>query len=117
MKAYFVYIMSNYSKTLYTGITSDLPYRVLQHKSGIRYGFTRKYHLTSLVYYESTSDVQSAIAREKQIKGSLRKKKIALIESMNPFWFDLSDVLLGASSNPEPDSSLRSERQRIFGPP
>jgi putative endonuclease len=113
MKTYFVYIMTNHAKTLYTGITSDLPKRVLEHKEGATPGFTSRYRLTSLVYYEETSDAQSAIAREKQLKGWLRKKKIDLVDSMNPFWFDLSDVLIGESSNLERDSSLLPERHDV----
>ena len=111
MKTYFVYIMTNNSRTLYTGVTNDLARRVLQHKAAAIPGFTSKYRLTSLVYYEDTSDVLTAIAREKQIKGWLRRRKIDLIESMNPYWFDLSDVLVGTSSLEQPDPSLRSGRQ------
>ena len=91
MRQYYVYIMSNKSKTLYTGFTNALKVRVYQHKKKLIEGFTKKYNLTKLVYYEMTNDVHAAIAREKQIKGWLRKKKIALIESMNPEWKDLSE--------------------------
>lgn len=90
MKDYYVYIMTNQSKTLYTGITNDLMRRVYEHKQKLIPGFTQKYNITKLVYYEETSDVYAAIAREKQIKGWLRAKKINLIESMNPNWTDLS---------------------------
>jgi len=76
---------------LYTGITNDLESRVWEHKNHRTAGYTKKYDITRLVYYESTTDVLSAIIREKQIKGWLRKKKIALIESMNPDWQDLSE--------------------------
>jgi putative endonuclease len=92
MKQYFVYIMTNRSKTLYTGITSNLVKRVYEHKNGLISGFTKKYNITKLIYYETTNDVNSAIEREKQIKGWLRKKKIALIESANPEWKDLGGV-------------------------
>jgi putative endonuclease len=109
VKTYYVYIMSNHARTLYTGITSDLPGRVYQHKTSPVSGFTSKYHVTSLVYYEETSDVLAAIAREKQIKGWLRKRKIALIESLNPYWFDLSDVFLG--SVPRTAQVLRSAQE------
>ena len=81
MKQYYVYIMTNWSKTLYTGVTNDLVRRVYEHKNKMVDGFTKKYNLTVLAYYEETGDVQSAIEREKQIKGWLRSKKIALIES------------------------------------
>ena len=87
---YYVYIMTNKSRTLYAGVTNDLVRRVHEHKQKLADGFTRKYNITRLAYYESTSDVASAIAREKQIKGSLRRRKIALIEAANPTWKDLS---------------------------
>ena len=93
MNQYYVYILSNKSKTLYTGITNNLQRRVFEHKSKKIKGFTSRYNITRLVYYETTIDVKSAIAREKQIKGWVRKKKIALIESMNPEWRDLSEDL------------------------
>ena len=82
--------MTNHSKTLYTGITNDLNRRVYEHKQKLVPGFTQKYNITKLVYFEETSDVNDAIAREKQIKGWLREKKIVLIESMNSEWKDLS---------------------------
>jgi len=92
-KHYYVYIMSNRSKTIYTGVTNNLERRVYQHKSKQIQGFTAKYNLTRLVYYEETADVISAISREKTIKGWLRAKKIALIESVNPSWNDLARSL------------------------
>ncbi|MFA5032605.1 MAG: GIY-YIG nuclease family protein [bacterium] len=90
MREYYVYIMTNKSKTLYTGITNDIERRVSEHKSKLIRGFTKRYNITKLVYYESTNDVRIAIEREKQIKGWLRIKKIALIKSVNPEWKDLS---------------------------
>ena len=90
MKEYYIYIMTNRSGTLYTGVTNNLERRIQEHKSKMIEGFSKKYNITKLVYYETTSDVNSAIAREKQIKGWKRGKKIALIESMNPDWKDLS---------------------------
>ena len=90
MKTYYVYIMTNKSRTLYTGVTNDLRRRVYEHQHKLVPGFTSKYNITQLAYFEETSDVRSAIAREKQIKGWLRAKKIALIESQNPTWRDLS---------------------------
>ena len=90
MTEYYVYIMTNRSRTLYVGVTSDLFQRVDQHKRKLISGFTARYNLTRLAYYESTTDVESAIACEKQIKGWLRTKKTALIESVNPEWNDLS---------------------------
>jgi len=91
MKQYYVYIMTNNSGTLYTGVTDNLIRRVYEHKSKLVEGFTRKYNITKLVYYEITGDVRAAIRREKQIKGWLRKKKIALIAATNPGWRDLSE--------------------------
>ena len=90
MHQYYVYIMSSPSRTLYTGMTNDLQRRVYEHKQKLIPGFTASYNITSLVYFEETSDVKSAIAREKQIKGWTRAKKIALIELTNPQWQDLS---------------------------
>ena len=90
MKYYYVYIMTNKSRTLYTGVTNNLERRVYEHKNKLVAGFTSKYNITQLVYYEETNDVQVALAREKQIKGWLRSKKIALIDSINPQWKDLS---------------------------
>ena len=87
---YYVYIMTNHSGTLYTGVTNDLERRVFQHKHKTVRGFTKKYNITQLVYYEHTHDINSALFREKQIKGWIREKKIKLIESMNPSWNDLS---------------------------
>ena len=87
---YYIYIMTNDSDTLYIGVTNDIVRRVYEHKQKLVAGFTSKYNITQLVYYEQTNDIQSAIAREKQIKGWLRKKKIALIRSVNPRWDDLS---------------------------
>ena len=83
--------MTNKSRTLYTDVTNDLMRRVYEHKNKLIKGFTSKYNIQYLVYYESTSSIESAIAREKQIKGLLRAKKIALIDSMNPEWKDLSE--------------------------
>jgi putative endonuclease len=88
---YYVYIMTNPShSTLYTGITNDLQRRVHEHKHKLIPGFTSKYSVTYLLYFETTPNVVAAIAREKQIKGWLRSKKIALIEAENPQWKDLS---------------------------
>ena len=82
--------MTNKSRTLYTGVTNDLERRVYEHKQKLVPGFTAKYNLTRLVYFDVTEDIGAAIVREKQIKGWLRSKKIALIESVNPEWADLS---------------------------
>lgn len=87
---YYVYIITNKSQTLYVGMTNNLERRMYEHKNKLIPGFTSKYNLNRLVYYEQTANVLSAIAREKQLKGWLRKKKIELIESHNPEWSDLS---------------------------
>ena len=90
-KEYYVYIMTNKSRTLYTGVTNNLMRRVYEHKNKLIAGFTSKYNIQFLVYYEMTTVVHAALAREKQIKGWLRAKKVALIDSMNPSWKDLSE--------------------------
>ncbi len=89
---YYVYIMTNNSGTLYVGVTSNLERRVAEHKQGDISSFTQRYKTTRIVYYESTPDAQSAIQREKQIKGWLRRRKIDLIASINPYWRDLSET-------------------------
>ena len=87
---YYVYILTNISnKVLYTGITNNLERRVFEHKNGIIEGFTKKYNVHKLVYFETTSDVYSAISREKQIKRLSRAKKQALIEKNNPEYKEL----------------------------
>jgi len=83
--------MTNKSKTLYTGVTNDLMRRVYEHKHKLIDGFTKKYNITRLVHFEETNNIKCAIAREKQIKGWLRSKKIALIEEANPYFNDLSE--------------------------
>jgi len=90
MRQYFVYILANRSGTLYIGVTNDLKRRVWQHKHKAVPGFTKRYNIDRLVYYEATTDVRSAIAREKEIKGWVRAKKVALIESINRDWKDLA---------------------------
>ena len=90
MQAYYVYIMASITRVLYTGVTNDLERRVSQHKQKLIPGFTSQYNVTCLVYYETTPDIRAAIAREKEIKGWVRCKKVALIEAVNPTWEDLS---------------------------
>jgi len=94
-KTYYVYILSSQRRTLYTGVTGDLRRRVYQHRSKAIEGFTKRYNVTRLVYFESTSDVRVAIAREKQIKGWSRAKKIALVHTTNPEWLDLAAAWYG----------------------
>jgi putative endonuclease len=89
-KRYFVYIMTNPSRTLYAGVTNSLRRRVREHKLKLTPGFAAKYNITRLVYFESFEDVRNAIEREKEIKSWTRAKRIALVESTNPKWDDLS---------------------------
>ena len=91
MKTYYVYILANKrNRTLYIGITNDLVRRISEHKSGMMEGFTKKYSIDKLVYYESTTDVNEAITREKRLKKWKRQWKIDLIENSNQDWQDLS---------------------------
>jgi putative endonuclease len=91
MKTYYVYILaSKRNGNLYTGISNDLTRRVYEHKSGLIEGFTKKYSINKLVYFESTNDVNEAILREKRLKKWKRQWKIELIEKSNPDWRDLS---------------------------
>jgi putative endonuclease len=106
---YFVYILASRSRRLYVGVTNDLERRLFEHKQKLADGFTKQYRIDRLVHFEETTDVMSAIEREKQIKGWLREKKIALIESGNPTWADLSEAWYNANSKAKADSSLRSE--------
>lgn len=90
MGQYFIYIMPNkYHKVLYTGMTNNLIRRVYEHREKLVEGFSKRYNLNKLVYYEIADTAKAAITREKQIKGGSRKDKIALIQSMNPKWKDL----------------------------
>jgi len=89
-RGYYVYIMSNKGNAVvHTGVTNDLERRVYEHKEKLVDGFTRKYNITKLVYYEVFENVENAIVREKQIKGGSRQKKIELINSLNKEWRDL----------------------------
>jgi putative endonuclease len=93
-KQYYIYIMTNRNNTvLYAGVTNNLKKRVYEHREKLVEGFTKKYNITKLVYYEVFGDVENAILREKQIKGGSRIKKIRLIESLNKMWTDLYDKL------------------------
>lgn len=90
MKFSSVYIVASLSKVLYVGVTSNLEKRIYQHKEGVMQGFTKKYKIYRLVYYEIHEDINVAISREKQLKGWRREKKIKLIQKNNPSWKDLS---------------------------
>ena len=90
MKDYYVYILTNeYNNVMYIGVTNDLRRRVYEHKSGEIEGFTQRYKVHKLVYFESSHDVEAAIAREKQLKGWKRERKNALVESVNPEWKEI----------------------------
>ena len=105
-KQYYVYIMTNIARTLYTGVTNDLERRVYEHKMKLIPGFTNRYNLDQLVYIEAAENIYSAIEREKQIKGWLRSKKIKLIESVNTEWKDLSSDWY--------DSNLKESNERVI---
>ena len=93
---YYVYMMTTKHNTaLYTGVTNDLVRRVYEHKTGCVDGFTKRYHIHKLVYYEEYMYVYDAISREKQLKGWTREKKNQLIVSRNPTWTDLSEQFFG----------------------
>ena len=95
-RAYCVYIMTNANNTvLYTGVTNNIYRRALEHKSGTGGAFSKKYKVMKLVYYEFGDDVNAAILREKQIKAGSRKKKIDLVNSINPDWKDLLEEIYG----------------------
>jgi putative endonuclease len=92
-RTYYVYIMGSKSGTLYTGITNDLVRRVYEHKNKLVPGFTTRYNCSRLLYFEAGDSAEGAITRERQVKGWLRSKKIALIKTVNPKWDDLSSQL------------------------
>jgi putative endonuclease len=91
MKQYWVYILASKSGVLYIGVTSDITRRIYQHKNRSGSRFTAKYNVNRLVYVEETSDIMAALNREKQLKGWIRRKKVVLIESLNPEWNNLSE--------------------------
>jgi putative endonuclease len=94
-KQYYIYIMTNNSNTVtYTGVTNDLFRRISEHKAKSVPGFTKRYNINKLVYYEAADNAASVIWREKQIKNFIREKKVALINSLNPGWIDLYNELL-----------------------
>ena len=116
-KQYYVYIMTNKTnRVLYTGVTNDLERRVYEHKEKLVKGFTKKYNVNKLVFHEICADIEGAIAREKQIKGWLRRKKVALIESVNSEWRDLSLDWVNCHSEGVPTESgrLKNLSQRPF---
>jgi putative endonuclease len=90
VREYYFYMMASYRGALYAGVTNDLTRRAHDDKQEVVDGFTKKYNVTKLVYHEATDSIEAAIEREKQVKGWLRRKKVALIESVNPYWEDLA---------------------------
>ena len=108
MKSYYVYIIASKSRVIYTGVTNNLERRIYEHKQKLVSGFSSNYNIDRLVYFEEAEDVRVAITREKQIKGWVRSKKVALIESCNPAWQDLNEHWFGKTER-QADSSLRSE--------
>jgi putative endonuclease len=97
-RTYYVYILASRSRRLYTGVTNDLHRRLREHREGSTGSFTTRYHIDRLVYFESTSDVRAAIAREKEIKAWSRQKRIRLIEEQNAGWLDLAADWSGSGS-------------------
>ena len=108
-KRYYVYLMASKSRVIYVGVTGFLMARVLQHKAGESHGFTSRYNITRLVYYEVFRYVNNALARETEIKKWRREKKVALIARTNPTWEDLAADWGGSIVVGKADSSLRSE--------
>jgi len=102
MRSFYVYIMASRSRVIYVGVTNDLMRRVQEHKNGVNPGFTKKYRVKRLVYFEEFTDIRVAIAREKELKGWIRSRKVALIEHSNPTWHDLAD----RNSHPSPSLFL-----------
>src|SRR5213594_4934312 len=100
MRTYHVYIIASRSRVLYTGVTNDLARRVDEHKRGLTPGFTSRYHITRLVYFEDYGYIRDAIAREKQLKGWVRARKMRLIEQKNPTWEDLAEAWFAAPPTP-----------------
>jgi putative endonuclease len=107
MREYYVYILANRSRTLYVGVTNNIYVRHDQHLKGQGSEFTAKYRINRLVYVETTDDIYAAIEREKQIKSWTRDKKVALIESVNPTWEDLSEMWRGSAVTPRLSASER----------
>jgi putative endonuclease len=106
-KKYCVYILASRSRRIYTGVTGDLDRRVIEHRQGIVDGFTKRYRIHRLVYFETFKNIRDAIVREKQIKGLDRAKRIALIEARNPAWQDYAESRLPRLAR-KADPSLRS---------
>ena len=100
MRTYYVYLMASRSRVLYIGVTNDLARRAYEHKRSLPPSFTSTYRITRLVYFEEFGDVRDAIAREKQLKGWVRARKVRLIEQKNPTWQDWAEPWFAAPSPP-----------------
>jgi len=109
----FVYILASTSRVLYVGVTVDLLRRMWEHRTGALPGFTRRYGVNQLVYYEAANDPAGAIRREKQIKGWARVKKVAMIDSMNPEWRDLAERWFVDVSSDDPSHPLGVTRPPV----
>jgi putative endonuclease len=118
-KNYCVYILANRSRNLYVGVTSDLERRLIEHRDGLVVGFTARYRIFRLVEVEIFGDVTAAIAREKEIKGWRREKKIRLIERMNPTWADLAERLptvYGRGAEDKAEAKVKAEAEAKADP-
>jgi putative endonuclease len=110
-RSYWVYILASRSRNVYTGVTNDLQRRVIEHRLGLVPGFTSRYRISRLVYFEQFGDIRDAIAREKEIKGWRREKKIWLMEHQNPTWHDFAEDL--AQSKSRSLTAVPTKRGRI----
>jgi len=113
----FVYVLASKTRAMYVGVTNDLVRRVWEHRSGAVAGFTRRYGVDRLVYYEACVDPAGAISREKQIKGWARVKKVAMIESLNPTWNDLAEHWFVDVSSDDPSHPLGVTRETSVARP
>jgi putative endonuclease len=111
-RTYWVYILASRSRNLYTGVTNDLPRRMREHREGLVPGFTSRYRIFRLVHLEPFADIRDAIAREKEIKGWRREKKILLIERANKTWSDISEQFLPRTKDEEKPTADSSHRLR-----
>jgi len=120
-KRYYVYILASRSRNLYTGVTNSLRRRLIEHRDGKVPGFTSKYKVFRLVHYEIFHDIRNAIAREKEIKGWRREKKVWLIARENPTWHDLAEEWFGAApkqhTKPAPKQNAATREKADPSPP
>ena len=108
MRTYHVYVMASRSRVLYIGVTNDLPRRVEEHKRGLTPGFTSRYRVSRLVYFEEFADIRDASAREKELKGWRRSRKLELVDDRNPMWKDLAETWFHPFSVPKGDRRMSS---------